>query len=71
MVRPSPGAVSTIKDAPEPIMFSPYTPLDYGLDETLVMLRDQVNAFARDEIAPRAGEIDEKNEFPADLWHKS
>ena len=51
-------------------MFSPYTPLDFGLDETLVMLRDQVNAFARDEIAPRAGEIDEKNEFPADLWQK-
>tara|TARA_B100001179_G_scaffold232420_1_gene225256 strand:- start:663 stop:1889 length:1227 start_codon:yes stop_codon:yes gene_type:complete len=70
MVRPPPGAVSTIKDAPEPIMFSPYTPLDFGLDETLVMLRDQVNAFARDEIAPRAGEIDEKNEFPADLWQK-
>lgn len=51
-------------------MFSPYTPLDFGLDETLVMLRDQVNAFARDEISPRAGEIDEKNEFPADLWQK-
>ena len=51
-------------------MFSPYTPLDFGLDETLVMLRDQVNAFARDEIAPRAGEIDEKNEFPADMWQK-
>ncbi|MBY5925462.1 isovaleryl-CoA dehydrogenase [Halomonas denitrificans] len=51
-------------------MFSPYTPLDFGLDETLVMLRDQVNAFARDEIAPRAAEIDERNEFPADLWQK-
>ena len=51
-------------------MHSPYTPLDFGLDETLVMLREQVNAFARDEIAPRAAEIDEKNEFPQDLWQK-
>ncbi|WP_455566622.1 acyl-CoA dehydrogenase family protein [Pseudidiomarina halophila] len=34
------------------------------------MIRESVNAFARDEIAPRAAEIDEKNEFPADLWQK-
>lgn len=51
-------------------MHSLYTPLDFGLDETLVMLRDQVNAFARNEIAPRAAEIDANNEFPADLWQK-
>ncbi|MFC3282524.1 isovaleryl-CoA dehydrogenase [Litchfieldella rifensis] len=51
-------------------MQTPFTPLDFGLDETLVMLRDQVNAFARDEIAPRAAEIDEKNEFPNELWQK-
>ncbi|MGQ7247093.1 isovaleryl-CoA dehydrogenase [Halomonas sp. V046] len=51
-------------------MYSPYAPLDFGLDETLVMLRDQVNAFARDEIAPRAAKIDENNEFPSDLWQK-
>jgi isovaleryl-CoA dehydrogenase len=51
-------------------MQTPYQPLDFGLDDELNMLRDQVNAFARDEIAPRAAEIDEKNEFPADLWQK-
>ncbi|WP_168016854.1 isovaleryl-CoA dehydrogenase [Halomonas salinarum] len=51
-------------------MHTPYQPLDFGLDETMVMLRDQVNAFARDEIAPRAAEIDAKNEFPSDLWQK-
>ncbi|WP_136254293.1 isovaleryl-CoA dehydrogenase [Onishia niordana] len=51
-------------------MHTPYQPLDFGLDETMVMLRDQVNAFARDEIAPRAAEIDEQNEFPNDLWQK-
>ncbi|MBZ0331902.1 isovaleryl-CoA dehydrogenase [Halomonas sp. ANAO-440] len=51
-------------------MLTPYQPLDFGLDDELNMLRDQVNAFARDEIAPRAAEIDEKNEFPNDLWQK-
>ncbi|SDL68934.1 isovaleryl-CoA dehydrogenase [Modicisalibacter muralis] len=51
-------------------MYSAYTPLDFGLDDTLVMLRDQVNAFARDEIAPRAAQIDRDNVFPADLWQK-
>ena len=51
-------------------MHMPYKPLDFGFDDELNMLRDQVNAFARDEIAPRAAEIDEKNEFPNDLWQK-
>lgn len=51
-------------------MYSAYTPLDFGLDETLIMLRDQVNAFARDEIAPRAAQIDHDNVFPNDLWQK-
>ncbi|XKE46974.1 isovaleryl-CoA dehydrogenase [Halomonas organivorans] len=51
-------------------MHAPYKPLDFGLDDELNMLRDQVHAFARDEIAPRAAEIDEKNEFPNDLWQK-
>ncbi|WP_104204096.1 isovaleryl-CoA dehydrogenase [Billgrantia saliphila] len=51
-------------------MFTSYKPLDFGLDDELNMLRDHVNAFARDEIAPRAAEIDEKNEFPNDLWRK-
>ena len=51
-------------------MHAPYSPLDFGLDETLDMLRDQVNAFARDEIAPRAAQIDHDNVFPDDLWRK-
>ncbi|MDR5866172.1 isovaleryl-CoA dehydrogenase [Halomonas koreensis] len=51
-------------------MHAPYKPLDFGLDDELNMLRDHVNAFARDEIAPRAAEIDEHNEFPNDLWQK-
>ena len=51
-------------------MYSPYQPLDFGLPDELNMLRDHVNAFARDEIAPRAAEIDAQNAFPADLWKK-
>ena len=44
--------------------------LDFNLGETADMLRDSVRSFAADEIAPRAAEIDETNEFPADLWGK-
>ena len=32
------------------------------------MLRDTVRGFAFEKIAPRAAEIDEKDEFPIDLW---
>ena len=48
-------------------MHSLYSPLDFGLDETHTLLREQVNAFAASEIAPRAAEIDRNNEFPNDL----
>lgn len=51
-------------------MISQYTTFNFGLGETADMLREQVNAFARDQIAPRAAEIDENNEFPSDLWGK-
>ena len=51
-------------------MFSHYSELNFGLDDELNMLREQVNAFAASEIAPRAAEIDRNNEFPNDLWKK-
>ncbi len=38
--------------------------------ETINMLRASVREFARKEIAPRAADIDRKNEFPPDLWRK-
>jgi isovaleryl-CoA dehydrogenase len=44
--------------------------LNFGLSETANMLVDTVSAFAQDEIAPRAGEIDRTNTFPRDLWPK-
>jgi isovaleryl-CoA dehydrogenase len=44
--------------------------LDFGLGETIEVLRDSVARFAAKEIAPRAAEIDRRNEFPADLWKK-
>ena len=51
-------------------MISRYSSLNFNLGETADMIRDQVNAFARNEIAPRAAQIDIDNEFPNDLWRK-
>jgi isovaleryl-CoA dehydrogenase len=44
--------------------------LDFDLGETVEMLRGQVQAFAANEIAPRAAAIDRDNAFPAELWRK-
>ena len=44
--------------------------LAFDLGETITMLRDSVQQFADDEIAPRAADIDRDNLFPADLWKK-
>ncbi len=44
--------------------------LNFNLGEEIDMLRDSVKAFSDAEIAPRAAEIDETNEFPMDLWRK-
>jgi isovaleryl-CoA dehydrogenase len=41
---------------------------DFGLGTDLDHLRDAVHAFAREEIAPRAADIDRTNTFPRDLW---
>lgn len=47
-----------------------YPSLNFGLGETLDMLREQVQAFVAKEVAPRAAQIDQDNLFPADLWRK-
>jgi isovaleryl-CoA dehydrogenase len=46
------------------------TGLRFALGETIDMLRDSVQAFAAEQIAPRAEAIDRDNQFPADLWKK-
>ncbi|WP_045495877.1 isovaleryl-CoA dehydrogenase [Vibrio hyugaensis] len=51
-------------------MKSSYTPLNFGLGETIDMLRDHVNAFATEHIVPIAADIDRDNQFPNHLWSK-
>ena len=41
--------------------------LSFGLDETLIALRDSVAAFCAKEITPIAQQVDQNNEFPAQL----
>ena len=47
-----------------------YPSLNFQLGDTVELLRETVHDFAEVEIAPRAAEIDQNNEFPADLWRK-
>jgi isovaleryl-CoA dehydrogenase len=42
--------------------------LDFGLGGDIDMLRESVRAFAQDQIAPLADEIDRANAFPRALW---
>ena len=44
--------------------------MNFNLGEEIDTLREMVRRFAREEIAPRADDIDKSNEFPADLWEK-
>ena len=41
---------------------------DFGLGDDVNLLRDSVAAFASDQIASRANDIDSENKFPRDLW---
>jgi isovaleryl-CoA dehydrogenase len=47
-----------------------YPSLNFMLGDTVDLMRETVRDFASAEIAPRAAEIDQNNEFPADLWRK-
>src|SRR5262250_2490767 len=41
---------------------------DFGLGPDIDALRNSIENFAQDRIAPRADEIDRTNTFPRDLW---
>ena len=47
-----------------------YPELKFNHSAEIEMLRDGVFKFAQEEIAPRAAQIDQDNEFPQDLWRK-
>lgn len=49
-------------------MNSLYTSLNFGLGEDVDMLRDAVQDFAANEIAPIAAKVDHDNAFPNELW---
>jgi len=42
--------------------------MNFGLGEEIDALRDMVQRWAADKVAPRAAQIDETNEAPKDLW---
>jgi isovaleryl-CoA dehydrogenase len=42
--------------------------MSFGLGEDIDALREMVQRFAQERIAPQAGEIDRTNEFPMELW---
>ena len=44
--------------------------MKFALGEEIDALRETVNRFARDEVAPLADEVDRENAFPAPLWRK-
>lgn len=41
---------------------------DFGLGDEIDLLRESVQSFAADRIAPLAAEIDRSNRFPRELW---
>jgi len=47
-----------------------FHPLDFDLGSTADLLRETARAFARDEIAPIADEVDRANAFPMHLWRR-
>ena len=51
-------------------MNTPYPTLSFGLGPEINMLRDAVYQMCQKELAPRAQQIDQDNEFPSDMWRK-
>jgi len=47
-----------------------YPSLNFGLGETIDMLREQTRNLVDAELAPRAAQIDRENQFPLDMWRR-
>ena len=47
-----------------------YTSLIFSLGEDIDQLRDLVQKFAANEVAPLAERVDRDNGFPLELWSK-
>lgn len=47
-----------------------YPSLNFGLGETIDMLREQTRNLVDAELAPRAAEIDRENQFPQEMWRR-
>ena len=47
-----------------------YPSLNFGLGETIDMLREQTRNLVDAELAPRAAQIDRENQFPQEMWRR-
>ena len=47
-----------------------YPSLNFGLGETVNLLRESVSDFVAKEIAPLAADIDRNDQFPLEMWRK-
>src|SRR4051812_22531060 len=61
LLAPHPTGSETMSDMPG---------LEFDLGEMADTIRDTTERFAREQIAPIAAEIDEKDQFPKHLWPK-
>ena len=46
------------------------TGMNFALGDVVDALRDNLQRWAQDRLAPRAAEIDRENDFPSDLWRE-
>ncbi|MEL6532580.1 MAG: acyl-CoA dehydrogenase family protein, partial [Pseudomonadota bacterium] len=42
----------------------------FDLGEEVEAIRDLVHRWAQERVRPQAGEIDQKNAFPPELWRE-